>query len=129
MPRSSRRPFANLRAWLEWITDEGKASSCCRFATEDEIRERPETFDCRSCPRLQRFCELWPENVTAWDCYQALGHRTVRDVQAGTWTLQRFTAGWSWQRIADLLARVDLILEFLAPREGPHEGHGRRTAP
>lgn len=129
MPRSSTPRFANLRAWLEWLTDEGKVSSCCRSASEDEIRERPETFDCSRCQRLQRFFELWPENVVAWDCYQALAGRTVRDVHGGgAWTLQRFTAGWSWQRITDLLARVDLILEMLMPVERPPEGHGRRTA-
>jgi hypothetical protein len=96
--------------------------------TLEEIKARPDLFDCRRCERTRRFEELWPENRTAWDCYQALAHRTVRDTEAGAWVLSTFTAGWSWQCIADLLARVDLILEITAPAQPP-EGHGRRASP
>jgi hypothetical protein len=97
------------------------------FATLDEIKGRPGAFDCARCERQQKFAALWPENRIAWDCYQALGHRTVRDIQAGAWVITHFTAGWSWQRIADLLARVDLLLEILVPVGAP-EDHGRRPA-
>lgn len=119
--------FANLRAWAQWLTDEGKSSSCCLFATDEELKSRPDTFDCARCERQRLWSGLWPENKTAWTCYQALARRTVRDIQAGAWVLETFTAGWSWQRVADLLQRIDLILEIASPHPGTPGDHGRRT--
>lgn len=126
MPGSSPNPFANLRQWVEWLTDEGKVSSCCLLATAEDLKLRPDKFDCGRCEWRLRWSDLWPENQTAWDCYQAMRRRTVMDVQAGAWVLETFTAGWSWQRVEDLLKRIDLILEIVAPLQ-PTEGHGRRT--
>jgi hypothetical protein len=95
----------------------------------EDIKQRRDQFtDCSRCERVTRFSALWPENVDAWDCYQALSHRTVRDIQAGTWMIDRFTAGWSWARTADLLRRVDRILEILAPPTTERtENHSRRA--
>lgn len=90
------------------------------MATSEELQARPERFACDGCTRRTLWTALWPENRTAWDCYQALmAHRTVRDAQAGAWVLESYTAGWSWRRKADLLARVDLILEILQPAKRP----------
>jgi hypothetical protein len=128
MPRSSTRPFANLREWCQWLADNSASMLCCQLVTDlDDIRVRRDRFNCDTCDHQQRWSALWSENRIAWHCYQELRHRTVRDLQASVWVLDQFTAGWSWQRKADLLRRLDLILEVLAPTEPP-ESHGRRTA-
>jgi hypothetical protein len=114
---------------VDWLVEDGKNTPCCLLAgvTADDIKSRPEHFDCATCERRRRWLDLWPENRTAWDCYQDVARRTVRDTQAGAWILSTFTAGWSWPRIAQLLARLDLIVEIVAPAPTPGS-HGRRTS-
>jgi len=91
-----------------------KTTPCCRQATDDEIREQPELFDCTSCG-VARLDQLWPENVEALRCYQTLCGRTVRVFELREWALEQFTADLSLRERASLLDRLDVILDVFAP--------------
>lgn len=112
---SPTRAFANLRAYLEWWADNRTATVCCQTATLEEIRARPELFDCRRCERAARFDDLWTVNRRAIDIYHRLCGRAVRDAGAAGWLLQVLTEGWSRYDVLDLLARLDVIAEILDP--------------
>lgn len=64
---------------------------------------------------------LWPENTEAWDIYQLLCGRTVRDCQSEGWLLERLTQSWELERLLALLSRLDVIANVLSPSHGPAE--------
>ena len=66
--------------------------------------------------RLER---LWPENIEAWRCFQTLCGRTVRTFELREWALDQFVAEKDLRERADLLDRLDVILNVMVP-----ESHG-----
>jgi hypothetical protein len=54
--------------------------TCCARATEDELREQPEAFQCETCEFRIRKAELTLEDQTALDVYRQLSLRVVRDL-------------------------------------------------
>lgn len=75
-------------------------------------------FDCASCEVRQRCEDLWPENAEAWELYQVLCGRTVREARLESLVLTKWTEGWAWDAIRGLLDRLDILAAALEP-------HGR----
>lgn len=65
------------------------------------------------------------ENVEAWEIYQALCGRTVRNGHLDSWLLERKTCGWPIERVEALLERLDIISGVLEP-DGRSEDQHRR---
>jgi len=101
-----------------WWRDHAKNATCCRRATEQEREEDPDAFDCVNCDYRKHVTGLWVENANAWDLYQRLCGRAVRDFHLEGWLVQQWTDGWDFERVAILMDRLNLIASVLEP-------HGR----
>jgi hypothetical protein len=105
-----------------WLVDGGPARfPCCRNATDEELADQPDLFDCSQCA-VARAEALWPENREVWSIYQTLCGRTVSTLDLGGWLLPQLTEGWSLDQRLDLLARLDLILSLTAPKTDTDDG-------
>ena len=109
--------FANLRTFCEWYADYGSITPCCQRATPEEIAAAPRRYDCTTCPLKAQTDALWLENHEAWQTYQTLCGRTVRDLELAGWLFDRLTAGWPLDETLALLHRLNVILEVLFPKE------------
>lgn len=107
------------------VDDGGRKTPCCRTADVEDLERQPELFDCTSCG-VARVEALWPENAEAWECYQALCGRTVRDCELRPWVLSQITEGWSWAERSELLARLDVISTMVSP-ESTRDGGSDQT--
>ena len=97
------------------MADHGKNYTCCQRASEEDLRLNPEAYDCSTCGLMAQLEGLWPENAEAWQTYQLLCGRTVRDCQLEGWLLDRCTQAWSHERVLELLERLDVITGVLSP--------------
>ena len=104
-----------MAEFLEWWKVSAKNYTCCQRATDDEIRENPEVYDCSQCEIAGRLHGLWRENAEAWNVYRLLSGRSVRELRSGSWLLQKYTDGWPFERITILISRLDLITNALEP--------------
>ncbi len=111
---------------MTWWADNGKNATCCQRASDQDIRENPEAFDCATCELMPLLDGLWPENTEAWHTYQLLCGRTVRDCQLEGWILERATTGWESERVIALMERLDVIAGVLSPSHGPTENRSHR---
>jgi hypothetical protein len=100
------------------MADHGKTATCCIRASESEIATDPGAYDCSTCELTQQFDGLWPENAEAWDLFNQLCGRTVREGRLEGWLLERWTTDWPMDRILGLFDRLDLIANVLTPH-GP----------
>jgi len=116
--RSPPTPFDQLRNFAVWWRDSAKNATCCERATDEELREDPDAYDCATCELKRQADQLWVENAEAWDLYQRLCGRAVRDYHLEGWLVQQWTEGWDFERISTLLDRLNLIASVLEP-------HGR----
>ncbi len=91
------------------------------------MRAQPELFDCSGCDYQARIDALWLENAEAWTIYQTLCGRTVGTLELHGWLFQELTADRSLTERLDLLARLDVILNVLQPRDETPT-HGRSAA-
>jgi len=111
--RGARRPFENLRAFVEFWADEKDSHTCCLFATDEELEEP--VFDCDTCPVRQALDGLRPENEQAWRLFHRLGSRFVVDFGVGAEAFKRLTADVPDDEVPDLLQRLALIYDGLYP--------------
>lgn len=107
------------------MADNGKNTTCCQRASDEEIRQDPDAYDCNTCELMPRLEGLWPENTEAWDVYQLLCGRTVRECQLEGWLLERCTADWEADRVIALLERLDIITGVLAHGDTQNRRHSR----
>jgi len=97
---------------------------CCKTATDEEIAEDPDAYECGRCERTAQLEALWPENAEAWRLYQTLCGRTVKQLDLHQWVLHEwFREERDWQPRALMLRRLDLIGAII---EQAHAG--RETA-
>jgi hypothetical protein len=68
---------------------------------------------------MPRLDGLWQENADAWQTYQLLCGRTVRDCRLEGWLVTRWTDGWSTERVISLMDRLNLIFSVLEPHGRP----------
>lgn len=101
-----------------WWRDQSKNTTCCQRATDEELKNNPEAYECLSCEFRLRTTGLWFDNAEAWDLYQRLRGRAVHDYHLEGWLVQQWTDGWEFERISTLLDRLSIIASVL-------ESHGR----
>jgi hypothetical protein len=75
---------------------------------------------------MGRLDGLFIENAEAWQVYQHMCGRTVRDCQLEGWLLDRLTEGWDQERTLALVERLNIIGAALSPTHGPTENRRHR---
>lgn len=108
------------------MADYGSKATCCRRMTAEELNEREaegRPLDCGACAYKAKHDSLWPENAEAFSIYRALCGRTVGLLELHNWMFLSLTEGLSSPERHDVLARLDVIHDVLAPERG---GHGSR---
>ena len=107
-------PFAALKEWAQWWVDVGPRSVCCQFADDETLRDA-DAFDCRRCEFRQRREALSPENARAWTVWTQVASRFAVEFGIGGLWIERATAGWPDEDVADLLARLAVLYDTLHP--------------
>ena len=88
---------------------------CCRFADADTLRDEPELFQCDTCPVSLAIDGLERDNAEAWDVYRRLASRFVREAGIGGRVFDGIVDGWDGDDIEELVTRLDIIHDVLAP--------------
>ncbi len=102
--------------------DERPHYVCCQSATDEDLGEEPEQFDCANCHVANALDDLWPENVEAWRLFQRLASRLVVDAHLGTWAMLRLTARRTPSEAEALLDRLALLYDLLLPVQRGTDG-------
>jgi hypothetical protein len=92
-----------------------KNTTCCQRATDEEIRDAPDHYDCTRCELAGRIGGLWRENADAWKMYGVLRGGAVQGLQLDNWLIDRWTADWPVERVLDLVRRFEIIHDELDP--------------
>ena len=111
------RPFANLREFCTWWKYERNYYTCCLAATEEELEQDPELFDCEACEVAHRLEELWPENHEVWALFQRCVTRFAVDTHSTGLVLTAACAGLDADDTLDRMERFALIYNVLYPPE------------
>lgn len=120
MPRSgARSPFTRLRETCQFWADERKHIACCQFADDEALQFEAETFDCGTCQVLEQLDGLDVDNRRAWDLAHLLVSRLVFDTGSFGPLLQRLTPDLDEDAFGDLVRRITLIYDVLAPPPSP----------
>ena len=109
---------------MAWVVDFSKTATCCWIASDVEVQEQPELFNCTTCQYQDRIDALWPENGEAWQVFQTLCGRTVSTCELRNEVFGRLTRDWSDLEYFDLLKRLDLILDMVQPRDDASQTDG-----
>ena len=75
----------------------------------------PEAFNCDTCPVRQRQEALDGPSRRALDIWSRLNRRFVSEHHVGAWLLAHETADWTADERVDLIERLALIFDVLAP--------------
>lgn len=87
---------------------------------DEETRETDaQEFDCETCPVALAFEGLWPENRAAWGLSRRLLTRFTVDLHALPIALDRATRDLPAEDFLDLLDRLTMIYDALAPPPPP----------
>jgi len=89
---------------------------CCLTAEPDEVEADPDAFDCETCQLRERLDALRPENRAAWSVYGTLASRLSREWQVGGVAFGRLVAGWEGGDVLELIERLSLIHDYVAPQ-------------
>lgn len=74
-----------------------------------------EAFDCDRCEYRRLRDELTPQNARAWAVWQRVGTRLGVDFGTTGWHLARITERWPAADVDDLMARLAVLYDTLAP--------------
>ena len=119
---TARRPFQQLREWIDFWEDRARLTPCCLWADEAAIAEDPDLYDCETCVVAEWLGRLDPANARAWSLFRQLVTRLAVDLQCGSEVLRRLTADVSDEEWPDLWARLVLIDEALRPVKDASHG-------
>lgn len=97
-----------------WI-DEKPRTTCCLFATDEEIETEPEAYDCLNCSVAEALDGLDKENREAWVLYRKVMTRFAVEVGTVPLIFDRLTAGMDPEDFGDLVTRCALIFDELNP--------------
>lgn len=112
------RAFADLIEYVQWFSDYGKNTACCRTAAGKDFEANFEKFNCDTCQVKAYRASLTAASVSALELYAALASSALSACSAQGWILDRWMAGWALDDVLAMLRRLDAIHDVLSPR--PH---------
>ncbi len=92
----------------------GTRATCCQFADDAALGDA-EVFDCSTCEYRRLRDALAPENAVAWEVWRLIGSRFCVDFGTAGWALRAVTADWPADDVQDLVQRLALIYDAVAP--------------
>ena len=89
--------------------------TCCQFATDEEIADDPDAYDCETCEHRLLREALSEDDQQALRLHARLGSRMVHDLRLVPLVFDVARLRLSPREAEELLDRLDLIHEHLAP--------------
>jgi hypothetical protein len=120
--RFGPRPFRRWQRFVEYWHGEGRTTTCCQFATEQETQEQG-VYNCTLCPVADALYELRDDtlNYRAWGLYHQCANRFTFESGAASVVLARLTQEDDQETFHQLLDRLIFAFDtFCPPPEPPH---------
>ena len=95
--------------------DQRQHVACCQFADDEALEHESENFDCESCPVTAHLAGMDVDNRRAWDLSHLVLTRFAHDSHGVAAFVVRLTPDLDEDDFADLLRRMTLIYDVLAP--------------
>lgn len=87
-------------------------NTCCQFATDEELQEDPESYDCETCERRIERARLTLADETALSLHRRLSGRAVQDLHLTRLVFETARLRMSADEADLLLDRLELIHEY-----------------
>jgi hypothetical protein len=85
------------------------------FASEEELEQESDAYDCETCQVLQAVEELSPENADAWRMFHRVATRIGADLHMADLILNRLTSDLDAEAFGDLADRLGIIYDAIYP--------------
>ena len=95
--------------------DQRQQVACCQFADDEALEHEGDCFDCEHCPVTAHMAGMDADNRRAWDLAHLVLTRFAHDSQGVAAFVLRLTPDLEEADFADLLRRLTLIYDVLAP--------------
>ncbi len=95
---------------------EGREAPCClTAASEEDLEEHEEAFNCETCAVAENVEGLCASNREAWRLYRQIVTRFTVDTHTIPVALQSVTAALSQDETLDLIERLDILYGVFNP--------------
>jgi len=103
---------------------DGRSVTCCLRATDEELEEDPEAFDCEACEFCEKQESLTAADDLALEIYDRLQTSVVRDLRLTPLVFDIAQLRLTQRDGLELLDRLDVIHRHRKTPEGVDVGQG-----
>lgn len=95
--------------------DEGRATPCCQFASDEDLESDPAVYQCGSCGVMAQIDALHPLNREAWELFQRTCTRFLVDGHGVSAVLEKLGEGEDVDDFLDLVTRFSILYDVYYP--------------